>query len=167
MDAPKRRYLHNIPAARELRRPQTRTESLLWEALRDRRLGGLKFRRQHAVRRFVVDFYCHELRLALEVDGGVHESPEQQEADGVRQAELEEGGLRFLRVSAHDVESALAVVLERLEVEIAVLSGPHPAAPSPHSCVAGEGEFEPGALLAPLSREERIGRGVGGEGRKR
>ena len=62
----RRNYAHNIPAARSLRQTLTATEAMLWEHLRDRRLDGLKFRRQHAVERFVLDFYCHELRLAVD-----------------------------------------------------------------------------------------------------
>ncbi len=71
MEAAKR-YVHNIPSARRLKREQTASERLLWEALRDRRFEGLKFRRQHAVYAYVLDFFCAELMLAVEVDGGVH-----------------------------------------------------------------------------------------------
>jgi very-short-patch-repair endonuclease len=56
--------------ARELRRNQTDAEQLLWGLLRDRRFAGKKFRRQHPVGRYILDFYCHELKLAIELDGG-------------------------------------------------------------------------------------------------
>ena len=65
MDERARSYVHNIPAARRLRRPMTPTETVLWEQLRDRRFEALKFRRQHAIGRFVVDVFCAELALAL------------------------------------------------------------------------------------------------------
>jgi len=60
--------------ARQLRQDQTSAEEKVWELLRDKRLLGLKFRRQHVIEGFVVDFYCHEHRLAIEVDGGIHQS---------------------------------------------------------------------------------------------
>lgn len=63
--------------ARRLRRRATASEKLAWELLRNRRLLGLKFRRQQVIRGYVVDFYCAELRLALEIDGGIHHEPEQ------------------------------------------------------------------------------------------
>ena len=116
--------MHNIPAARELRRPQTPTEALLWEALRDRHLDGLKFRRQHAIGRFVLDFYCHELRLAVEVDGAVHLVPENRASDAARQAELEATGVRFVRIPANLVETDLTRALERIRNHIAGFNAP-------------------------------------------
>ncbi len=107
-------YIHNIPAARQLRLAQTETEALLWDAVRNRRLGGLKFRRQHAIGRYVVDFFCDEARLVVEVDGGIHLDPAQQARDHLRQAELESLGLAFVRVSAGDVSSDLSAVLARI-----------------------------------------------------
>jgi len=107
-----RQYVHNIPAARALRRPLTPTEAILWDRLRDRGLEGLKFRRQHAVGRFVLDFYCSELRLAVEVDGAIHNSPEHRTADAARQSELEGSGIRFIRIPASVVEADIDHALE-------------------------------------------------------
>ena len=122
----------------------TATEVLLWERLRDRRLAGLKFRRQHAIGRFVVDFYCHELRLVVEIDGTVHDGPERKVLDAQRQEELESLGLRFLRVRTEDVATDVAGIVSRLAYEITRLresrSRPHPPAPSPDSYLTGEGE---------------------------
>lgn len=70
--------------ARELRRSATDAERRAWEVLRDRRCLGLKFRRQQVIRGFIVDFYCAELRLAIELDGGVHDDPEQIFRDTLR-----------------------------------------------------------------------------------
>ncbi|MHB8377400.1 MAG: endonuclease domain-containing protein [Dehalococcoidia bacterium] len=78
--------------ARELRARSTRGEDLLWEGLRNRRLLGRKFRRQQPVGPFVLDFYCGEERLAVEVDGPVHE--QQRAADAEGQALLETLGMR-------------------------------------------------------------------------
>lgn len=109
----RRRYIDNIPAARSLRQRQTPSESLLGERLRSRRFQGLKFRCQHAVFAYVLDFYCPELRLAIEIDGGIHHTPQQRERDRERQLAIEELGISFLRVSADDVEDDLDGVLER------------------------------------------------------
>src|SRR5581483_706239 len=73
---------------REFRTNPTDAEAMLWECLRARRLNGFKFRRQHPNRRYVVDFYCHEARLIVEVDGDIHDVPDQQEYDVIRQQEL-------------------------------------------------------------------------------
>jgi very-short-patch-repair endonuclease len=104
-------YVHNIPAARRLRQTQTRSEELLWDALRGGRLDGVKFRRQHAVGPYILDFYCDDCRLAVEVDGGIHLDWEQQERDRERQAILEEREIAFLRVPASRVEQDLPAVL--------------------------------------------------------
>ena len=98
---------------------------MFWELVRDRRFQGLKFRRQHAVGRFVLDFYCHELRLAVEIDGRVHDDPEQAAADRQRQTEIEESGARFYRIAADQVESDRVAALDALALHI--LSLPSPA----------------------------------------
>ena len=92
----------------------TPAEGLLWERLRDRRLGDLKFRRQHAIGRFVVDFCCHERRLIVEVDGGIHLEPVQRQQDRERQFELEEKGLSFLRFTNEEVTISLDSVVARI-----------------------------------------------------
>jgi type I restriction enzyme R subunit len=71
---------------REFRKHPTTAEAMLWECLRGRRLNGTKFRRQHPIRRYVVDFYCHEHKLIVELDGEIHEH--QREYDAVREADL-------------------------------------------------------------------------------
>ena len=96
-----------------MRTESTRSESLLWSALRNRRLASRKFRRQHPVGRFILDFYCHEERLAVEVDGPVHET--QRQADGERQQILESMGIRFLRLPAALVEGDLPAALAAIE----------------------------------------------------
>ncbi len=98
-----------LDVAREYRREQQPSEVLLWEALRGRRLLSFKFRRQQPVGSLVVDFYCDEVALVVEVDGPIHAL--QRHADGERQALVEAVGLRVLRVPAHDVESNLDDVI--------------------------------------------------------
>jgi imidazole glycerol-phosphate synthase subunit HisF len=100
--------------AEKLRENQTQAEALLWEELKNKKLDGLKFRRQHPVSRFVVDFYCHTLKLVIELDGGVHKSKEVRENDGNRQHELEEFGLKVLRFNNEEVLSDIVNVLSRI-----------------------------------------------------
>ncbi len=87
--------------ARKFRREPTPSERLAWQILRDRRCLGLKFRRQQVIRGYVVDFYCAELRLVLEIDGPVHEHPQRADDDLLRMIRLfEEAEVRFLRIPA-------------------------------------------------------------------
>ena len=80
--------------ARRFRREATPSERKAWELLRNRRCLGLKFRRQQVIRGFVVDFYCAELRLVLEIDGAVHDRLERQIYDTERATHLERAGIR-------------------------------------------------------------------------
>jgi len=107
-----------IQVGRELRAKLTSAEALLWEHLRDRRLAGIKFRRQHPIAQttYVADFYCYESRLVIELDGSVHDSPQQQQADMLRQQEIEALGNTVLRFRNEqilgDLKSVLATILE-------------------------------------------------------
>ena len=94
----------------------TYAEERLWQALRQSAVGGFKFRRQHVIGSFVVDFYCVSARLVLEVDGPVHDDP--SAADLERQAILESLGLTVLRFTNDEVINSLASVLQRLEVAL-------------------------------------------------
>lgn len=98
--------------ARNFRKAPTQSEDILWQAIRNLQLDGRKFRRQQPVGAFVLDFYCANERLAVEVDGKIHET--QQEADRLRQELIEELGIRFVRVSAEAVENDLPSVLQRI-----------------------------------------------------
>ena len=82
---------------RELRHAQTEAEKEAWHLLRDRRLG-VKFRRQYPIENYVVDFYCCEARLAVELDGGVHSQPSQIRKDAAKDAFLRKLGIRVLRL---------------------------------------------------------------------
>lgn len=86
-----------IELVKVFRKHPTDAEAILWECLRDRRLNGFKFRRQHPIGRYVADFYCHEAQLIIEVDGEIHDQSDQRDYDRVRQAELEAQGLKVLR----------------------------------------------------------------------
>jgi very-short-patch-repair endonuclease len=88
---------------RELRKNQTLGEKILWNYLRNRKLLKCKFRRQYSVDKFVIDFYCSELKLAIEFDGFVHDEPAKKEHDIFRQKYLEGFGINFLRVNEKDL----------------------------------------------------------------
>lgn len=102
-----------VEVAREFRKEPQPSEHLLWQALRRKQLRGYKFRRQQPIGSFIVDFYCDEAGLIVEVDGPVHRS--RRLRDRQRQEILEELGLHVLRVSALDVEANLRDVLARIE----------------------------------------------------
>jgi very-short-patch-repair endonuclease len=89
--------------ARQFRREPTPAESRAWEILRDRRLLGLKFRRQQVIDGFIVDFYCPRLRLVIEVDGAVHDHPETRQYDTERTRHLESKGITVIRVRNEEV----------------------------------------------------------------
>ncbi len=87
--------------ARELRRHQTDEEKQLWRALRDRRFAGFKFRRQHLVGDCILDFYCADAKLAVELDGSQHGHPEGMQRDAEREKFLAEHGIETLRFWNH------------------------------------------------------------------
>ncbi|MBN1887291.1 MAG: DUF559 domain-containing protein [Thermoflexales bacterium] len=100
--------------SRELRQPQTPAESKLWTVLRGRQFSGYKFRRQHPIGRFIVDFYCAEARLVIEIDGDSH--AEQVEYDATRTDWLAQHGYRVIRFVNRDVLHQLEAVTEQIMV---------------------------------------------------
>jgi very-short-patch-repair endonuclease len=104
-----------VEAARRQRRVPTPMEIKLWEALRDRRLEGLKFRRQHPLSRFILDAFCVEHQLEVEIDGLGHLEPVQAAYDQARSEYLQSVGIRVLRFSnaavREDLEGVLATIL--------------------------------------------------------
>jgi very-short-patch-repair endonuclease len=106
-----------IERARTLRREATPPDQLLWLALRNGQIGGMKFRRQHPIGPYVVDFYCHSARLVVEVDGMSHDN--KAEEDAARAKTLEAQGLRIVRLTNDDVMHDLDAVTR----EVARLCG--------------------------------------------
>ena len=96
--------------ARTLRHELTPAEKKLWNAIRNRQLDGLKFRRQHPVGRFILDFFCAELRLVIELDGATHLGREDQ--DAFRQAWLESQRLMVIRCPNHEFLQGVDELLE-------------------------------------------------------
>lgn len=80
----------------------TYTEKIVWAHIRKRQLG-YRFLRQYSVDHYVIDFYCPELKLALEIDGGIHELPENKEYDEARQKYIEGFGIKFLRIKNEEI----------------------------------------------------------------
>ena len=118
-----------VERARHLRSAAATAERTAWRPLRNRRILGLKFRRQHPINGFIVDFYCARLRLVLELDGGIHEGIAKSEYDRARTTWLEARGFRVVRVKSRDFsEDQLKQLLQH------VLSL---RSPSPHR---GEGD---------------------------
>jgi len=96
--------------ARNLRKLGTYSEVLMWEKIKGKQLLGYRFRRQRVVDNYIIDFYCSELKLAVEIDGITHSWKEKYDQD--RQNKLESLGIKFLRFSEAQIRSNLWVVLE-------------------------------------------------------
>lgn len=101
--------------ARALRKNSTLSEVLLWMKIKNKTLG-VEFHRQVPLRRYIVDFYCHELMLAIEIDGSSHIGKEID--DSLRQKELEVDGIKFLRFDDLEVKNDMNSVLRKIEVWI-------------------------------------------------
>ena len=96
----------------------TEAEIILWNALRNSRLEGHKFRRQHPIGRFIADFYCHEARLVVEVDGEIHNEPDSQVYDEDRSRVLKELNIKVIRFANHEILNSLEEVLNQINMEI-------------------------------------------------
>jgi very-short-patch-repair endonuclease len=142
-----------LARVRKLRREATDAEQFLWYFLRNRAMDNAKFRRQHPMRGYVLDFYCHELKLAIELDGSGHLEPDQERYDAKRTALLAEEGIQVLRFRNSDLfnhsEEVLGVIWESIEERRA-------AAPSHCPPPKGEGR------QVSLSHRER-GEGPSGD----
>ncbi len=104
------------PLARQKRHEPTPAEDRLWEHLRNRQISGFKFRRQHVVDKFILDFYCPGACLVIEVDGSIHEYT--VEEDAIRQEFLESLGFKVLRFSNQEVLEALDTVIAQIKSAI-------------------------------------------------
>ncbi len=128
--------------ARKLRKNMTASEKLLWNELKGNKLLGFDFDRQRPIDNYIVDFFCKDLMLAIEIDGIVHDNEESKEKDIIRQEKLESLGVRFLRFKDEDVKTDLSEVVRAITnwVELHKYDLPgiitHPPTPSE------EGEFE-------------------------
>lgn len=107
---------------RTLRNNLTNAEKVLWGRIRKRQIEDKRFLRQYSVNKYVIDFYCPEIKLAIEVDGDTHSLPDEIEYDNLRQNEIEQFGIRFLRVTNNEVFDKLEGVILKIRKEILVLA---------------------------------------------
>ena len=110
--------------ARQLRNNMTLAEILIWSRLRMRKVEGYKFRRQQKIFDYIVDFYCHELKLIIEVDGEIHSLPEQAEKDKRRDKILKINGYHILHLTNYEIESDLSGSAGKIKSYISKISSP-------------------------------------------
>ena len=103
-----------IKTARELRLTETEAEKIMWSFLRNRKLNGLKFRRQHPIGPFVVDFYCAEHKLVIELDGEIHLNKDISFRDIEREKSLCSTGLEVLRIQNYEVINSINSVIYKI-----------------------------------------------------
>jgi very-short-patch-repair endonuclease len=115
---------------RELRVKQTPAEELMWEQLRQKRCGGVKFRRQVGIGSYIVDFYCYEGKLAVELDGTIHEDPEIKAYDEARTRYLRSQGIEVLRFTndgfCGNVAGAKFFILRKIQERLGMAASPSP-----------------------------------------
>ena len=105
---------HSLELCRDFRKNPTKAEACLWKILRAKRLDGFKFRRQHPMKDYILDFYCPELKLAIEVDGQVHMDEEQIKYDQERTNILMEYGISVIRFWNSEVQNDITSVVNRI-----------------------------------------------------
>ncbi len=114
-------YAQNLENAKLMRKEPTKAEDILWQFLRNRNLED-KFRRQHPIDQFIVDFVCLDKKLIVEVDGAIHLPKEQQELDQIRTKILNTHGFEVIRFTNDEVEKDLTTVLEKIRIKLKALS---------------------------------------------
>lgn len=102
-----------IKLAQQMRRNMTRCEKILWDRIKEKKLDGYKFRRQHPVHRYILDFYCHEKRFAIEVDGDIHK--ERKDYDEYRDLFLQSAGIRTVRVTNKEILDDIDMAIEKIK----------------------------------------------------
>jgi very-short-patch-repair endonuclease len=136
-----------ILRAKSLRKIMTNAEKLLWTALKDKQLDGFKFRRQHPIWIFVADFYCHQAKLIVELDGAIHQQTKAKDLN--RTAELEKFGIKVLRFTNEEVLENSNQVLIQIKDECKTRS----KTPSPTLPLEGKGEPTHKPLLQIVSKQ--------------
>jgi very-short-patch-repair endonuclease len=126
--------------AQILRTEPTPAERMAWQILRDRRLQGIKFRRQSPIGIFIVDFHCRELNLVIELDGKIHEGPRQSAHDENRDSYLRSLGCTILRFSNREIFADREILVSKILETAATLR----QSPSPMSPLSGHGEGDRG-----------------------
>jgi very-short-patch-repair endonuclease len=106
--------------AKKLRENPTEAEEMMWLELRSKKLDGYKFRRQHPLLHYIADFYCHQLKLVIEIDGGYHQTEEQKKSDRDRTENIEFQGLYVIRFTNEEVLADINLVLNEIRVFIKI-----------------------------------------------
>jgi len=114
----------NFSRAKVMRRSMTEAETIMWTHLRNRKLSGCKFRRQHPIGHYIADFYCHERRCMIEVDGPIHAKANNAEKDANRTAELDRMGITIFRVTNIEVLENPEKVLTEIQAFLNSLPSP-------------------------------------------
>ena len=107
--------------AKELRKNMTPAEKLLWQRLRNYQLDGFYFRRQHPIKYFIADFYCAKADLIVELDGGIHNTPDNKEWDINRTVELEKSGVTVIRFTNEEVMNDTENVIRKIRHQLNTL----------------------------------------------
>jgi very-short-patch-repair endonuclease len=113
---------YKLRQARELRQLMTPPERLLWEQVRRKQILGLKFRRQQVVEGFVVDFFCHQAKLVIEIDGSIHDTPDRKKEDEHRRNVFALRGLEEIRFRnenvMHNIDDVVKQITEKVKIKI-------------------------------------------------
>lgn len=112
--------------ARELRNSLTTAEKYLWSKIQKRQLKGFRFRRQHPISLYIADFYCHEAKLVIELDGEYHNTSDMQELDAYRTEVIKNFGIHVLRFTNDDVLNDIETVLNKISVCLPLSLNPSP-----------------------------------------
>lgn len=108
-------YIKKKNVARNLRKKQSFCEKTLWEELRNKKLLNLKFRRQYPINKYIVDFFCYEKKLIIELDGPMHDEIDKKVYDDNRQRVLEYLGYKVIRFKNSEIVDKLTYVLEKIQ----------------------------------------------------
>jgi very-short-patch-repair endonuclease len=119
--------------ANQLRKHQTESEKLLWEILKNKQMLGLRFKRQHPIDKYIADFYCHSLKLVIEVDGKIHFNPEKIEVDRERTAIMENFGIIVTRFTNDAILQNIEIVRTSIEMICSKMIFEQTRPPSPLS----------------------------------
>ncbi len=111
-----------LRAAVKLRKNMTLAELILWKKLKDRKIVSTKFRRQHPIDIFIVDFYCHEYKLVIEIDGEIHNNKEIIEYDLARTNKIKKFGIRVVRFTNYQIIFKMSEVIIRIKEVLAELA---------------------------------------------
>lgn len=115
--------------AGELRSRMTETEKILWDVVRENTIQGLKFRRQHPLNNYIADFYCHKIKLVVEIDGSVHFTETAKEYDEYRTNVMNSLGIEVLRFTNEEICNDLSNVINAIESKCSELLASTPSRP--------------------------------------